>query len=117
MSEKEKTIYDIFITGIMGAGLAAAFQAIRASREHLGEPFNTKRFVAGLLSAGGVGAIVAWVLDSLDVDRQLSAVLIAMFGYVGGPLLDIAYVEIQETLKAGFDGLQKWLSEGRWDKK
>ena len=40
-----------------------------------------------------------------------------MCGYVGGPLLDIAYIEIKETIKAAFDGLQKWLLESRWDKR
>lgn len=114
--DQSEKLIDLVITGGMGAVLAAAFQAIRASREHMGETFNGQRFVVGMLSAGGVGAIVAWGLDSLGVSKQLSAVIISMCGYVGGPLLDIAYTEIQETVKAAFDGLQEWLLKGKWDR-
>ena len=96
--------------------LAMIFQGVRAGREHLGEPFDGWRFTVGLISAGAIGAIVAWGLNELGVSRQLSAIIIAMCGYVGGPLLDIAYTEIQETVKAAFDGVQKWLSEGKWDR-
>lgn len=96
--------------------LAMIFQGVRAGREHLGEPFDGWRFTVGLISAGALGAIVAWGLNELGVSRQLSAIIIAMCGYVGGPLLDIAYTEIQETVKAAFDGVQKWLSEGKWDR-
>ena len=112
----EKTVIDLMVTGGTGAALAICFQIIRASREHMGEPFNARRFIVGLFSAGGVGALIAWTLDALNVNRELSAVIIAMGGYVGGPLLDICYQEIQETLQAAFDGVQKWLNEGKWDK-
>lgn len=63
-----------------------------------------------------MGAMTAWGLDELGVSDQLSAMIIAMLGYVGGPLLDIMYIEVQETLQAAFDGLQKWLNEGKWDR-
>lgn len=115
--QHEKTIADLLITGSLGALLAMVFQVVRASREHLGEPFNVWRFWDGLISAGAIGTVVAWLLDDLGVSRQLSAVIISMCGYVGGPLLDIAYIEIKETIKAAFDGLQKWLLESRWDKR
>ncbi|WP_321823088.1 phage holin family protein [Pyramidobacter piscolens] len=114
--QHERTLIDIAMTGGVGAMLAMIFQGVRASREHLGEPFDGWRFTVGLVSAGAIGAIVAWGLNELGVSRQLSAIIIAMCGYVGGPLLDIAYTEIQETVKAAFDGLQKWLSEGKWDR-
>lgn len=114
--QHERTLIDITMTGGVGAMLAMIFQGVRASREHLGEPFDGWRFTVGLVSAGAIGAIVAWGLNELGVSRQLSAIIIAMCGYVGGPLLDIAYTEIQETVKAAFDGLQKWLSEGKWDR-
>lgn len=114
--QHERTLIDIAMTGGVGAMLAMIFQGVRASREHLGEPFDGWRFTVGLVSAGAIGAIVAWGLNELGVSRQLNAIIIAMCGYVGGPLLDIAYTEIQETVKAAFDGLQKWLSEGKWDR-
>lgn len=114
--QHERTLIDIAMTGGVGAMLAMIFQGVRAGREHLGEPFDGWRFTVGLISAGAIGAIVAWGLNELGVSRQLSAIIIAMCGYVGGPLLDIAYTEIQETVKAAFDGLQKWLSEGKWDR-
>lgn len=114
--QHERTLIDIAMTGGVGAMLAMIFQGVRAGREHLGEPFDGWRFTVGLISAGAIGAIVAWGLNELGVSHQLSAIIIAMCGYVGGPLLDIAYTEIQETVKAAFDGLQKWLSEGKWDK-
>lgn len=115
--QHERTLIDIAMTGGVGAMLAMIFQGVRAGREHLGEPFDGWRFTVGLISAGAIGAIVAWGLNELGVSRQLSAIIIAMCGYVGGPLLDIAYTEIQETVKAAFDGLQKWLSEGKWDRR
>ncbi|WOL39572.1 hypothetical protein RAH42_10570 [Pyramidobacter sp. YE332] len=115
--QHERTLIDIAMTGGVGAMLAMIFQGVRAGREHLGEPFDGWRFTVGLISAGAIGAIVAWGLDSLGVSKQLSAVIISMCGYVGGPLLDICYTEIQETLQAAFDGLQKWLSEGKWDRR
>ena len=114
--QHERTLIDIAMTGGVGAMLAMIFQGVRASREHLGEPFDGWRFTVGLVSAGAIGAIVAWGLNELGVSRQLSAIIIAMCGYVGGPLLDIAYAEIQETVKAAFDSLQKWLLEGKWDR-
>lgn len=114
--QHERTLIDIAMTGGVGAILAMIFQGVRAGREHLGEPFDGWRFTVGLISAGALGAIIAWGLNELGVSRQLSAIIIAMCGYVGGPLLDIAYTEIQETVKAAFDGVQKWLSEGKWDR-
>ena len=113
-NDNGKPLMDILITGCVGALLAMSFQAIRISREHMGDPFSGKKFLAGLISAGGVGAMTAWALDAVNVGREVSAVIIAMSGYVGGPLLDICYREIQETLQAAFDGLQKWLNESRW---
>lgn len=114
MPDKEQSIVDIAAAGVSGAMLAAVFQAIRASREHAGETFNARRFAVGIASAGGVGAMAAWVLHGFSVNRYLEAAVISMMGYVGGPLLDMLYREAQETVQAGFDGLQKWLSEGRW---
>ena len=63
--QHEKTIADLLITGSLGALLAMVFQVVRASREHLGEPFNVWRFWAGLISAGAIGTVVAWLLDDL----------------------------------------------------
>ena len=112
----EKTLVDIAITGGLGAMIAILFQAIRASREHVSDTWDTKRFIVGLCSAGGVGALVAWALDYFGIGRELSAVIIAMCGYTGGRILDIVEAEVLETIKAGFDGLQKRLSEGKWRK-
>ena len=114
MPDKEQSIVDIAAAGASGALLAAVFQAIRASREHAGETFNAQRFAVGIVSAGGVGAVTAWILRGFNVNHHLEAAVISMRGYVGGPLLDMLYREAQETVQAGFDGLQKWLSEGRW---
>ena len=114
MPDKEQSIVDIAAAGASGALLAAVFQAIRASREHAGETFNARRFAVGIASAGGVGAVTAWILRGFNVNPHLEAAVISMMGYVGGPLLDMLYREAQETVQAGFDGLQKWLSEGRW---
>ena len=112
--QSDKTLIDIAITGGMGALVAAIFAAIRAAKEHANDDFSMKRFFVGLFSAGGVGALVAWGLDYFGVGKELSAVIIAMCGYTGGRLLDIVEAEIPETLKAGFDGIQKRLQEGRW---
>lgn len=114
--DKSKDILEIVATGGLGALLAMCFQAVRASRERGVAEFNRNRYTVGLISAGAVGAMVSWGLASIGVNRQLSAVIIAMCGYVGGPLLDICYVEIQETIRAGFNGLQDWLKKSRWDK-
>lgn len=112
--QSDKSLLDIAITGGLGAFVAVIFAAIRAARTHMDETFSVKRFAIGLSSAGGVGALVAWALDYFGVGKELSAVIIAMSGYTGGRLLDIVEAEIPETLKAGFDGIQKRLSEGRW---
>ena len=113
---QDKTLVDIAVTGGLGALVAVVFAASRAAREHADEQFNAMRFAVGLFSAGGVGALVAWGLDALNVSRELSAIIIAMCGYCGGRLLDIVEAELPETIKAAFDGLQKRLSEGRWGK-
>lgn len=113
---ESKTLVDLAITGGVGAALAAVFQAVRAARKHGSDPFDLKRFVAGLASAAAVGAVVAWTLDAFDVNKELSAVIIAMCGYTGGRLLDIVESEIPETIQSAFDGLQKKLQEGRWRK-
>ena len=114
--EESKTLFDLMITGGVGAALAALFQAVRAARKHGDEEFNLKRFIAGLASAAAVGAIVAWTLDAFDVNKELSAVIIAMCGYTGGRLLDIVESEIPDTIQSAFDGLQKRLQEGKWRK-
>ena len=111
---ESKTFIDLLITGGLGAALAAIFQAVRAARKHGDEAFDLRRFMVGVLSAGAVGAVVAWTLDNFHVNKELSAVIIAMCGYTGGRLLDLVEAEIPETIKAAFDGLQKKLMEGRW---
>lgn len=113
---ESKTLLDLAITGGIGAVLAAVFQAVRAARKHGGEEFCLRRFVAGLTSAAAVGALAAWSLDALDINKELSAVIIAMCGYTGGRLLDIVETEIPETIQSAFDGLQKKLQEGKWKK-
>lgn len=110
----EKTLVDIAITGGIGALIAVTFQAIRAARNHVDETFNSKRFIVGLCSAGGVGAIVAWALDYFGVGKELTAVIVAMCGYTGGRLLDVVEAEMPETIKAFFDGVQQRLKEGKW---
>lgn len=114
--EDDKTLLDIAITGGIGALVAVFFAAIRAARAHVDERISVKRFAVGLVSAGGVGAVVAWGLDAVGVGRELSAVIIAMCGYTGGRLLDVVEAELPETIKAGFDAIQKKISEGRWGK-
>ena len=113
---ESKTLLDLVVTGGIGAALAAIFQAVRAARKHGGEEFCLRRFAAGLASAAAVGAIVAWSLDALNINKELSAVIIAMCGYTGGRLLDIVESEIPETIQSAFDGLQKRLQEGKWRK-
>lgn len=111
---QEKTLWDIFVTGGVGALLAVLFQAIRAARHHHEDEWNWRRFAAGLASAAATGAIAAWTLDALHVERELSAVIIAMCGYTGGRLLDLVEAEIPETLQSAFDGLQERLKKGKW---
>ena len=114
--EDDKTLLDIAITGGIGALVAVFFAAIRAARANVDERISGKRFLVGLVSAGGVGAVVAWGLDAVGVGRELSAVIIAMCGYTGGRLLDVVEAELPETIKAAFDAIQKKISEGRWGK-
>lgn len=110
--QHEKTLVELIITGLIGAGLAALFQSVSAWRKHA-EKFDRKKFIIGLTSAGCVGAVVAWSLEAYGVNREASAAIIAMCGYVGGALLDLTEREVPETLQAGFDGLQKRLHEGK----
>ena len=111
--QSDKSLLDIAITGGLGAVVAVIFAAIRAARTHMDETFNVKRFVVGLSSAGGVGALVAWALDYFGVGKELSAAIIAMCGYTGGRLLDVVEAEIPEPRKAGCDGIQTRLQAGR----
>lgn len=111
---QDKTLLDLAVTGGIGALVAVFFAAIRAARAHIDEAFNFKRFAVGLFSAGGVGAIVAWSLDALEMSRELSAVIIAMCGYCGGRLLDVVEAELPETIKAAFDAIQKKITDGKW---
>lgn len=110
----EKSLFDLLLIGGVGAFLAAIFQAIRAVRRHYEEEWDWKRFIVGIVSASAAGAIMAWALDACHVSREISAVVIAVSGYVGGRLLDMLETEIPETVQAGFDGLQKRLQEGKW---
>lgn len=116
--EHGRDLLDIAITGGYGAFLAVVFKAVFVARRGAdGKPFTWRQAMIELFGAGAVGAITAWALESFSINRELSSVIIAMSGYVGGPLLDMMYREMQETLQAAFDGLQKWLSEGKWDKR
>ena len=69
-----------------------------------------------LINAGCVGALTAWLANEFGVPYRLRAVIIAICGRVGAPLLDIVYIEVQETVKAAFDGVQEWLLRGKWDR-
>lgn len=112
--QHEKELYDLLVTGGWGAVLAIIFQA--AGLSYRKEKFNWASCVVSLVNAGCVGALTAWMTEEFSVPYRLRAVIIAICGRVGAPLLDIIYVEVQETVKAAFDGLQHWLEEGRWDK-
>ena len=103
----EKSLFDLLLIGGVGAFLAAIFQAIRAVRRHYEEEWDWKRFIVGIVSASAAGAIMAWALDACHVSREISAVVIAMSGYVGGRLLDMLETEIPETVQAGF-ALKFW---------
>lgn len=113
--QREKELYDLMITGGWGAVIAMIFQAagiFRGKDNH----FSWTSCIVSLVNAGCVGALTAWIVNEFCVPYRLRAVIIAICGRVGAPLLDIIYVEVQETVKAAFDGLQHWLEEGRWDK-
>lgn len=113
--QREKELYDLMITGGWGAVIAMIFQAagiFRGKDNH----FSWTSCIVSLVNAGCVGALTAWIVGEFGVPYRLRAVIIAICGRVGAPLLDIVYVEVQETVKAAFDGVQKWLEEGRWDK-
>lgn len=110
-----KPLMDILITGGIGALLAAFFQAVQLSRRRPGsEPMSYSQICVELAGAGAVGAIVAWGLESFGLGRELSAVIIAMAGYVGGPLLDLMSREVRSTVHAAFDGTRQRLSKGKW---
>ncbi|MGI6076444.1 MAG: phage holin family protein [Pyramidobacter sp.] len=112
--QHEKELYDLLVTGGWGAVLAIIFQA--AGLSYRKEKFSWASCVVSLVNAGCVGALTAWMTEEFSVPYRLRAVIIAICGRVGAPLLDIIYVEVQETVKAAFDGLQHWLEEGRWDR-
>lgn len=114
MSENERTFNELATIALRGATVAMAFQAIRASREHMHEPFNPRRFFSGLISAGGVGVLSAWILDGIHVSFHTAMIVTAISGYTGGVLLDIMSAEVPELIKAAFDGAQVWLLEGKW---
>ena len=113
--QHEKELYDLLVTGGWGAVIAIIFQA--AGLSYRKERFSWASCLMSLVNAGCVGALTAWIVNEFGVPYRLRAVIIAICGRVGAPLLDIVYIEVQETVKAAFDGLQKWLLESRWDKR
>ena len=113
--QRSREFYDLLVTGGLGAIIAMIFQAAGLFRNKDKKMRWVDVFVS-LINAGCVGALAAWLAEEFSVPFRLRAALIAICGRVGAPLLDILYVEVQETVKAAFDGMQKWLSEGKWDK-
>lgn len=112
--EESESLIGLAVTGALGAILAALFHSIRVARAIRDTKFSTRHFAAGILSAGGAGALVAWMLDGLGVNHELAAVIIAMCGYTGGCLLDLIASELPNTIHAAFAGIQKRLSHGSW---
>lgn len=113
--QHEKELYDLLVTGGWGAVIAMIFQAAGMFRGE-DKKFRWESCVVSLINAGCVGALTAWLVNEFDVPYRLRAVIIAICGRVGAPLLDIVYIEVQETVKAAFDGLQEWLLKGKWDR-
>lgn len=112
--QHEKELYDLLVTGGWGAVIAIIFQAAGMFRGE--KKFRWASCVVSLVNAGCVGALTAWLVNEFGVPYRLRAVIIAICGRVGAPLLDIVYIEAQETVKAAFAGLQEWLRKGKWDR-
>ena len=116
--EHGNDFYRIVITAGYGFLLAACFKAVFLARRNSdGRPYTYKQIAIELFGAGAVGALTSWLLDSFHVNHELASVIVAMAGYIGGPILDMAHREVQETIQSAFDGFQKWLNEGKWDKR
>lgn len=113
--EQSKDFIDLVSSGVFGASLAVLFKCICiVRRQPDGRPITWQQALVELSGAGAVGAVTSWCLESFRVNSQMSAVIIAMSGYVGGPLLDICYKEIQQLFQAVFDGVEKWIEDGKW---
>lgn len=107
MPNKEKTTMDIvflvFSLGVVGF----ISRAIRYARDYGSErPFNWGRFVICTISASFVSVLIGLLLDGMHIDHELILAVAGATGYVGGPLLDMAYDEILETIKILFDSFQ-----------
>ena len=117
--ENQKSLTDFICVCGAYVSLAMVAHIVRIGREHAGDTqFSWSRFSIGMASAALVGAVTGWLLESIGVkSMELRAAIVSCTGYVGGPLLDIAYKEMIEVLQAGFDGFEKWLAEARWSKR
>lgn len=115
--EQGKDVFYVLYTGVMGALLSAMFKGVHlARRDKNGNPLSRGKIIVELSSAGAVGAVTAWVIDGIGLPRNITAAIIAMSGYVGGPLLDVACSHFQELMESGFKGLKTWLEEHGWSK-
>ena len=118
MPDESKTFLDVAIMALGGAIVAASFRAIkiaRAFRSAADRPFDIRHFIISLVNAGGTGALVSLTLDAMNVNREISIVIISMSGYIGGSLLDIVAQEVssgvKDSLKASKERLIKSIKE------
>lgn len=118
MPDESKTFLDVAIMALGGALVAASFRAIKIARafQNAAErQFDIRHFIVSLISAGGTGALVSLTLDAMNVNKEISIVIISMSGYIGGSLLDIVAQEVTSgvkgSLKASKERLIKSIKE------
>ena len=111
MSDENKTTADVLTIAMVCGLIGFLARSVRYARDYGTEsPFNWARFLICTISAACVSVLMGWVLDGLSVNREITLAATGACGYVGGPLLDVAYEEILKTARAMFAALQSKLN-------
>ena len=105
MSDENKSTADILSLALTFGLLGFLARSVRYARDYGGEPFNWARFAICTLSASCASILIGWCLDGLSVNREITLAATGACGYVGGPLLDLAYDETLKLVQAAFAAL------------
>ena len=110
LPDEKKTAADLFMAAL-AFGLVGVFaHIVRYARDHEKDRyFDPLHFIVCTLSASLVSILVGWALESQGVNHELILASAGAVGYVGGPILDIAYRETLAVVTAVFALVRKRL--------
>lgn len=108
MSDEKHTTVEIILTAVAFGVVGAGFRAVRYARQYGKEvPFNWARFVICTVSASCASVLVGWGLESAGLRTEATLAAVGAAGYIGGPLLDMAYDKILHLVSTAFAVIEK----------